>query len=294
MNRLTILSNLHADTGFAVDPGELCRKINKTHRNSVLKWLFESLDLLRVEDSVFFCAVLLADRYCYQSSVRRKFEGADLQLVILASLCSSLKIVESSIDLSVRAFLEHVSGGHVEAKDIFQAEARVLQSLNFNAFSPPLSIYLDSFYDMLLEESPPQGPLEQEIRRTSMPEWAKQQKQFALLLLYLSVLDIDWLHSHPPSELISRCILTSSDMRNNGLDGSKRLEEIALRLVEVNWLDPSSDILCIISETGEFYRRLVSKPSEAVESILKIFGSRERAQASKASNHAARLVVSGG
>ena len=294
MNRLTILSNLQADTCETVDPTELCRKINKTHRNSVLKWLFESLDLLRVEDSVFFCTVLLADRYCFLSNVRRKFEGADLQLVILASLCCSLKIVESSIDLSVKAFLEHVSGGHVEAKDIFQAEARVLQSLNFNAFSPPLSIYLDSFYDMLSDESPPLGPLEQEIRRSSLPDWVKQQKQFALLLLYLSVLDIDWLHSHPTSQLICRCILTSSDMMDNGLDGSKRLGEIVDRLVEVNWLDSSSDVSRMISETGDFYSRLVAKPSEAVESILKIFSLRERSHASKASNHTTRLIVSGG
>ena len=151
VDKLSVLSNLWDTELDSVNPSSLSLSINKAHRNSVLKWLFESLQLLKVEDRVFFASVMLADRYCSRAPLRRRLEGSELQLIILSSLCCSLKCVESSLDLSVKAFLEHVSGGHVDPKDIFASESRILQALDFNAFSPSPSVYLESFYFALLK-----------------------------------------------------------------------------------------------------------------------------------------------
>jgi hypothetical protein len=292
MERLRILSNLWNVELDSVDSTSLSSKISKAHRISVLKWLFESLDLLKVDDSVFFSTVMLSDRYCSRAPVRRRLEGADLQLVILAGLCCSLKTVDSSIDLSVKAFLEHVSGGHVESKDIFQTEARILEALCFNTFSPPLNVYLESFYEVLWQSTPSgTTPLEQETSRSSLPKVLDEQKQFALLVLYILVLDIERLHAMCPAELISTCILISAHMvRSDKWD----IKTIELGLFEAGWLGTDVDVSSVVMDTASYIKASMANPSEAVEAVLRIFGSKERLNVAKLSVSAARLVTSGG
>lgn len=301
MDRLRILSSLSSATSESVDAGQLLRKINKGHRNSVLKWLFESLDLLKVEDSVFFATVLLSDRYCCKLAHSRRLEGADLQLVILASLCCSLKVVDSSVDLSVKAFIEHVSGGHVDAKDIFMTEARILRLLNFDAFVPSLSEFVTSFYEMLLEnKSTTSSPLEQEVRRMQLPAIIRRKREMSIFLLYLTVLDVERFHSMDLPTLVSSCILSgawivsSSRNRASTEEIAREVSPIADGLIHGGWLSEQEDFLGIIQETVAFWEVTMSKPSEAVTSLKRIFGSNDRCEVATITLNDPRIMSSGG
>jgi hypothetical protein len=282
MKALAPLGKLSSASDVGVDSSQLGRKINKSHRNSVLKWLFESLDLLRVEDSVFFGTVSLSDRYCARTGLSRRLEGADLQLVILASLCCCLKIVESSVDLSVKAFLEHVSGGHVESKDIFQTEAKILRAIDFDAFVPAHSEYVTTFFNMLCRKPlPADAPLEEESARPAIPEWARKQRDMAMFLLYLLSLDVDRLHAMSAPKLAASCILTGvwivktfdkSAASNDGPD----VQDIAKNLIACSWIETSADIHRMIEDTTLFWEGCVNKQSEATQSLVRIFASPQR------------------
>ena len=275
MENLCILSNLWDPTLDAVPTNGLSASINRSHRNSVLKWLFESLDLLKVEDRVFFATIMLADRYCSRLPGRRRLEGSELQLVILSSLCCCLKVVESSLDLSVKAFLEHVSGGHVDPKDIFATESKIIQSLDFNTFTPPLSVYLESFYFALTQPAVHAGPLEQPVKPSPLPTWAVKQYNLALYLLYLVVFDTDMLHSHRPAEVAAGCILTSAftliDER-----GEFEFEVVIDGLIRAGWIDQSVDIAAVISEMTRYWRKTVAEQSDLVDSIKSLFDNKDK------------------
>ena len=301
MERLRILSNLASASSGILDSHELSRKINRTHRNSVLKWLFESLDLLRVEDSVFFATVLLADRYCCRVDLNRKLEGADLQLVILASLCCSLKVVDTSVDLSVKAFLEHVSGGHVDPKDIFQTEARLLKALEFDAFIPSLSDFVTSFYEALCDDcSCTKSPLEQELAKIQLPYEVMKQQEMAKFLLYLTVLDVERLHSMTLPRLVAGCILSGAWIVNTSMNYTRspeaafQVSTIADCLVDAGWLCESDDCLSIIHETTAFWEDMVGKPTDAVDSLKRLFGSKEKLEVSKLKLLTTRVLSGGG
>ena len=301
MKGLSALSRLSCASDIRVDSAQLVRKINKSHRNSVLKWLFESLEILRVEDSVFFSTVVLADRYCAQTSLSRRLEGADLQLVILASLCCCLKIVESSVDLSVKAFLEHVSGGHVDSKDIFQTEAKILRAINFDAFVPSYSEYITVFFNMLCQRPVSTDfPLEQELPSSLMPEWARKQKDMALFLLYLTSLDTDRLHSRSPGRLAASCILTSVWIvrtfdRSSLACAGPDVPSIAKNLIATGWIESNADVHRMIEDTTLFWEGCVSKQSEATQSLVRIFSTPQRSGVSQLSPPvSARTSVGGG
>lgn len=297
MISLSILSNLWEKSLDSVDSIALNARINTTHRESVLKWLFESLDLLHVPDGVFFASVVLADRYSSKVESRRRLEGSELQLVILSSLCCCLKTVDASIDLSVKAFLEHVSGGHVDAKDIFQTEAKLLQALEFNAFTPCLSVYVDSFYNALCLDRADAGPLEQRTDTRPLPEWAQKQRYLTLFLLYLCVFDIERLHSQSPAELTATCILTSAYICSNQdrtPSEAPEWERIVENLVSAGWVQGTSDLATQISDLIVFWQEAVDKSTDAVESCIKLFDCKERFHVSRISPGGTRFTVSGG
>jgi hypothetical protein len=300
MERLRTLSKLAKLSDVGVDSQVLSQKINRTHRNSVLKWLFESLDLLKVEDSVFFATVSLSDRYCSHASLSRRLEGADLQLVILASLCCCLKVIDSSVDLSVKAFLEHVSGGHVDAKEIFKAEARILKVINFDAFLPSMPEYISGFYDILFSDMKcSEGPLEQPVRRHILPASMVQRRDMATFLLYLFSLDIDRLHSSHQTALVSNCILASSwiiDGEGCGepMDVTVSVDSVARKLEEIGWIDARMNVAAAIDETVSFWEACLRKPSEASQSIFRIFSSPSRSRVSTLAPVASRMIVGGG
>lgn len=292
METLTILSRLWDPNHDKVVCSDLSGNINTAHRSSVLKWLFESLDLLRIEDRVFFATVMLADRYCALVAPRRKFEGSELQLIILSALCCSLKVVESSLDLSVKAFLEHVSGGHVEPKDIFATESKILQALDFNTFTPSLSVYLESFYFVLMNPVKSVGPLEQDAGISTLPSWASKQYYLSLYLLYLVVFEVDLLHSRKPCEVVSACILASAI---TCFDDRRDIDKLVDALFQAGWISETCDISELVSEISTLWMRATNQKSEIVQSIVHLFDTKEKHFVSRLyPKHSYSVHVSGG
>jgi hypothetical protein len=262
-----------------VNSSLLTGRINVNHRASVLKWLFESLALLNIEDRVFFSTVQIADRYCVNMAHRHvstsnAIEGSELQLIILSALCCSLKIVESSLDLSVRAFLEHVSGGHVDPRDIFSTETKILTALDFHVFSPSLSLYLESFYFTLSRSSSEMtsGPLEQPATLRPPPKWASRQYSLALFLLYLVVFDIETLHAVRPPLLISACVLTSAFTLTDGDINGIEVRTISDALVEAEWLDTKiHNVAYIVRHMVRFWKRVATDKDPIFLSVSALF-----------------------
>ena len=284
MDSLCIFSKLYDQEIDSIDIGSFHSNVNLSHRSAVLKWLFESLELLKVGDKVFFGTVLLADKFCSICQTKRILEGSELQLVILAALCCTLKAVDSSIELSVKAFLEHVSGGHVDPRDIFATEAKILQSTDFNAFTPALSVYIESFYYAftLPSETGKANPLEQRYPSNDVPEWALKQQQLALFLLFISVFNMQRLHSRRASELVSACIITSALTLVNVADAAgPSLDDVVSALVRCGWINKASDVAILVAEVTSFWKQSLVEPSDAIRSVIAAFDSPERRRVSR-------------
>jgi len=286
----------------------LSDRINSQHRSAVLKWLFESLSLLNIEDRVFFSTVSIADRYCAQLSHRSitnntPVEGSELQLIILSALCCSLKAVESSLDLSVKSFLEHVSGGHVLPRDIFATESTILLALDFNVFSPSLSVYLESFYFTLSRSSTEMtsGPLEQPASPRPLPNWALQQYNLALFLLYLIVFDIGTLHAARASLVVSACILTSAFTLCDEKLSALEFQTIVDALIEAEWIEVNRhNVTVIVRHMVRFWKRMSSDNGEVFRSVSALFDSDEKLRVNRIApprhiaGHDAKIASSGG
>ena len=306
MDSLRILSNLWDLQIDGVDVHALGSNVNSSHRNAVLKWLFESLELLKVGDRVFFATVLLADRFCVTFQPRRLLEGSELQLVILSALCCSLKVVDSSLELTVKAFLEHVSGGHVDPRDIFATEAKILQALDFTTFHPSLSTFIESFYYAITLPPSLEGkahPLEQPYPPHELPGWALKHQQLAVFLLFLSVFDFKHLHTRRPSELVSACIITSGLALTSETDpAAPNLDEISTLLFRCKWIDQATDVALLVAELTTFWKGCLEEPSEATRSVFSLFDTPERLHVSRMnpkhysrrSSPAPGIIASGG
>lgn len=262
---------------------KLSSNVNTVHRNAVLKWLFESLELLKIGDTVFFGTVILADQFCARYKPTRVLEGSELQLVILSALCCSLKVVDSTLELSVKAFLEHVSGGHVDPRDIFATEAKILETLDFDAFNPPLCLLIESFYHFLTIPRVRETtyPLEQSYPPRMLPEWASRHQQLAVFLLILSVFDVKHLYSRRPSELVSACIITSELTLQSDHDAAPNLDDIVSVLIRFEWIDRNSDVALLVAEVTTFWKECLEAPSEAISSVFSVFDSPERLHVSR-------------
>jgi hypothetical protein len=259
--------NYHGDDRpHIIGARALSYNINRSHRNSVLKWLFESLELLKVEDRVFFATVILADRYCSRLRCKTKLEGSELQLIILSCLCCCLKTVESSLDLSVKAFLEHVSGGHVDSKDIFHTESEILEALNFDVFAPSLSVFLESFFLFLSNSMNVAGPLEQSSEKAQISPDLRKQYFLSLFLLFLVVFEPDVLYSASLSEIVSGCILVSaSTLDSENFNSTVRI------LLNFEWMQASSDMSSTMNLISKLWERVSQDKSEVSLSIKALF-----------------------
>ena len=271
MDKLHILSNLWDANLDSVDVATLSRRLNESHRGSVLKWLVESLDLLKIDDRVFFATAILADQFAVSRPISSPaLEASELQLVILASLCCSLKTVDCLLDASIRDFLDHVSGGHVEPKTIFEKEALILETLNWNVITQSPSVYIESFYYALLCDKEVESlVLEQATKSSALPEWAEKQFFFSQFLLYLSVFQINWFHNQKPSVLVSACILTSMYVIPDYED-RYTLSQIGSLLRNCGWIT-NNDIYDLIHSTIANWEKALSDPS--ISSILTLFST---------------------
>ena len=303
MESLRILKRSHGQYGEAVDIQTITAHVNTEHRAAVLKWLFESLELLKIEERVFFASVLIADRFCARStqlSATRRIDGSDIQLIILSALCCSLKSCESSLDMSVKGFLEHISGGHVNPKDIFVMETKILSCLDFHVFSPSYSVYLESFFYVLSRTSIEtlSSPLEQSQSQRPLPEWAAKKYYLSLFLLYLVAFHVETLHAVQPPLLVSACILTAAYTLSDQRIDSIEFQTILEALVEAEWLDPQThDVAFIVRHMTRFWKRAPFDIGEATyKSICNLFDTDQRYHVSKISppRMGTDIVTSGG
>ncbi len=298
------LLNSYDERVDRVDVKCLARTINTDHRNAVLRWLMESLDVLKIEDRVYFSTLSLADRYCSRVTGRwdLRYEGSELQLVILASLCCALKTTECSLDLSIKAFLEHVSGGHVSCKDIFGAETRLLQLLDFNVFGPSVVVYLESYFFQLMNDSKGEEksscPIEQApVDKSLLPPWTQQQYYISLFLLYLFSLDVTlfYVFRHP-SVLVSACILTAA-FNMQLADVQHELPHAIAKLSNLGFVDPRRDNLeALVRDVSILWAAKLEVADEdpSIASVMKLFDTKERMYASKIVPRSIRPVCASG
>lgn len=279
-----------------VDVKCLMRTINTDHRNAVLRWLMESLDLLKIEDRVYFSTLLLADKYCAKITGRWdvRYEGSELQLVLLSSLCCALKTTECSLELSIKSFLEHVSGGHVTCKDIFTAETRLLQILDFDVFAPSVAVFLEAyFFDLVKEHLKIEGlasqgppcPMEQKpVDKSTLPPWTQQQYYISLFLLYLFSLDVGLFHSfRHPSVLVSACILTAA-FNFQLAEVQHEFPATIAKLTKLGFIDPRRDnIDALVRETNNLWvaKLELAEEDSSIAGVKKLFDSEKRMYASK-------------
>ena len=290
MESLRSLSNSCGSGKATCDPKTIMSNINTEHRRSVLKWLFESLDLLKIEERVFFASVVVADRYCVSGYLRqpdasRRIEGSDLQLIILSALCCSLKSSESSLDMSVKGFIEHISGGHVNVKDIFNMETNILRGLDFDVFNPSYPVYLESFF-YVLSRTPIDtefSPLEQSSVSRPFPGWAAKKYFLSLFLLYLAAFHVETLYAVNPPLLISACVLTATFTLGDQRLDSLEFQTILEALVEAQWLDTEThDVAFIIKHMSRFWQRAAGEIGEdAFKSICRLFDTDDRHHVSR-------------
>lgn len=300
-----MLGTLDGSSNAVLDTKSLISTINTEHRKSVLKWLFESLELLKIEERVFFASLVLADRYCAsvnlrQTSVPRRIEGSDLQLIILSALCCSLKSCESSLDMSVKGFIEHISGGHVNLSDIFNMETNILSGLDFNVFNPSYPVYLESFF-YVLSRTPIDSalsPLEQPCVARTFPEWAAKKYYLSLFLLYLAAFHVETMYAVKPPLLISACVLTASFTLGDQTIESLEFQTIQEALVEAQWLDPEiHDVAFIVRHMSRFWKcAAVDIGEEVFSSICRLFDTDNRYHVSRISppRIGSDIVTSGG
>jgi hypothetical protein len=202
--------------------------------------------------------------------------------------------------MSVKGFLEHISGGHVDPKDIFAMETRILTSLDFHVFSPSYSVYLESFFYVLSRTSAESlsSPLEQSHSRRSLPEWAARNHSLSLFLLCLVAFHVETLHAVRPPLLASACILTAAFTLSDQRIDSIEFQTILEALVEAEWLDTQvHDVGFIVKHMSRFWKRASLDIGEAAyKSVFNLFDTDQRFHVSRISppRLGVDIVTSGG
>ena len=202
--------------------------------------------------------------------------------------------------MSVKAFMDHISGGHVQSRDIFSMETRILNEVDFDVFRPSYPVFLESFF-YILSRTPIEMvacPLEQPPSPRTLPTWAAQQYQLSLFLLSLTAFHVDTFHAVRPPLLISACIMTAAyTLCDQKLD-SLEFQTILDALCEAGWFDNNShDVGFIVRHMSRFWKRAPMEiGEEAYKSVFRIFDTDQRYHVSRLNpaNYSSETVTSGG
>jgi hypothetical protein len=116
---------------------DLLTNLGGNQRESILEWLVQACDIMRLPDAVLYSTVLLLDRYCTVAHEPLPMER--MQKVLMAVICTVLKTcaIADEVTMPLRELLLHLCRRQVVFEEILVMEHRVLQQLQFSGITAP-------------------------------------------------------------------------------------------------------------------------------------------------------------
>jgi hypothetical protein len=133
-----VLRTSHAESQRHLPNAEdLLTNLGGNQRESILEWLVQACDIMRLPDAVLYSTVLLLDRYCTVAHEPLPMER--MQKVLMAVICTVLKTcaIADEVTMPLRELLLHLCRGQVVFEEILVMEHRVLQTLQFTGITSP-------------------------------------------------------------------------------------------------------------------------------------------------------------
>jgi len=134
----------------------LATRLQANQRESILEWLVQACEIMRLQDGVLFSTVLMLDRYC--SVAEEPLPMERMQKVLMAVICTVLKTctVSDEVPMPLQELLLHLCRRQVNFQEILAMEHKVLQTLQFSGLSAPTPLdFLDAFCTCLLAYGEP-------------------------------------------------------------------------------------------------------------------------------------------
>merc|ERR1719453_2947901 len=140
-----ILAAMHqAEKRARVAADSLEQHVNLEHRRKVVAWLVKAFHVVSFDDHVLYGTVQLADAYLH--SCRQFVSGSVLQSVVMACVCTMLKLATADHRVySVPDLIAHITHNQISLDRVLRVERDVLVGVNFNLSSPTMLQFLDCF-----------------------------------------------------------------------------------------------------------------------------------------------------
>jgi hypothetical protein len=127
----------------SIRAADLAEKVNLEHRRKVVSWLVKAFHVVNFDDAILYGCVQLADRYMVVCS--QCVSGSALQSVVMACLCSTLKLQTADrLPYSVPTLLSHITNNKMSLDRVLRVERDVLLGLQFNVTVPIMPNWLDA------------------------------------------------------------------------------------------------------------------------------------------------------
>jgi hypothetical protein len=188
------LQNSHKEAQrYSPAPEDVMAHLGSTQRESIIEWLVQACDIMRLQDGVLYSTVLMLDRYC--ACAREPLPMERMHKVLMAVICTVLKTctVSDDVCMPLRDLLLHLCRRQVCLEEILSMEHRVLQTLQFAGLSAPTPLdFLDAYCAPLLAAG--------ETTEACMP------RCLANFLVQLSFFDAALHYRHPHAILAAGCV----------------------------------------------------------------------------------------
>lgn len=195
-------------------PADMLESITPTHRGELINWMVEAFDLLCFDDSILHGVVLTLDRYC--SILRSPIDIGSIQRILLAAVCTELKL--ASEDILPRGqwqrILTHLCHGRLSVASILREEQELLMRLGFMV-AVPTSLTFFRQLSVRVHEAVPAVE-------------AAQRQDLALFLLELALFEPELQHCYPHAVLAAGAV--SAALRSWDAPGEQHeavLEDLA-------------------------------------------------------------------
>jgi hypothetical protein len=128
----------------AVSAEKLAQNVNLEHRRKVVSWLVKAFHVVNFDDAILYGTVQLADRYLVVCG--KNVSGSHLQAVVMACLCTTLKLqTADSLTYSVPTLLQHITHSQIGLERVLKVEREVLQGVQWAVTIPTIQNFLDCF-----------------------------------------------------------------------------------------------------------------------------------------------------
>jgi len=143
----SLLQSSHAESQRHLPASEhLVSRLGSNQRESILEWLVQACDIMRLQDGVLYSTVLMLDRYC--AAAHEPLPMERMQKVLMAVICTVLKTctVSDEVCMPLRDLLLHLCRRQVNFEEVLEMEHRVLRTLQFSGLCAPTPLdFIDAF-----------------------------------------------------------------------------------------------------------------------------------------------------